>query len=352
VSFAALLVYTQLGLLGGFLHTCSALIHQVGGDVWVMARGTEMVDAGEPLSAGSRAAADALPCVRRVRPLVFAWGSLRKPKGTLESIRLVGTRTEDGRLMPWNTVAGAPGDVMAPMRVSVDEVDLAKLQLPDNPIGATVEIGGLTARVAAMSRGIRSFTTLPMVFAHIDSARRMLRLPSGSVNFWVLDLEEPACSAAVIRAVEATPGLQARSRETFARETEIYWLNGSGAGVILAFVAFLGLVVGTVIVGQTLYTMVRDHHRELATLKALGASDRELIGFVAWQAGFLAAAGIAVGLGAATLIRAAGKNAGLTIVLSPWTVGVATVALLVMCTVASLLAVRRVRGLRAVEVFT
>jgi putative ABC transport system permease protein len=352
VAFASILVFTQLGLFGGFLYTCSALIEKLGGDVWVMARGTEMADAGEALAAGSRAVAEAQPCVARVRPLVFGWGTARKPRGTLESIRVVGTAIGDGPLMPWDAVAGLPQDLAAPMRVSVDAVDLGKLQLPRNPLGARMELGGHTVEVAVVSRGIRSFTTLPMVFANLDTARRILGIPSGAVNFWILDLRDPACTDAVIRAVEVMPGLQARRRADFMSETETYWVVGSGAGAILTFVAFLGLVIGAVIVGQTLYSLTRDHHRELATLKAVGATQLELVGFVAWQAALLAVVGIAVGYGAAYGMRALAHDAGVTIVLAPWVVGAATGSLVLMCVGASLLGVRRVLKLEPAEVFS
>ena len=66
---------------------------------------------------------------------------------------------------------------------------------------------------------------------------------------------------------------------------------GSGAGAALAFSALFSLVIGIVIVGQTLYSITREHLKELATLKAMGASRGELVGFVSWQASFLALVG-------------------------------------------------------------
>lgn len=81
----------------------------------------------------------------------------------------------------------------------------------------------------------------------------------------------------------------------FIQSTEDHWVNGSGAGSALAFTAILGLVVGAVIVGQTLYAVTRAHMRELATRKALAASGWEIVGFVAWQAGLLAFVGGGIG---------------------------------------------------------
>src|SRR5260370_29743942 len=73
--------------------------------------------------------------------------------------------------------------------------------------------------------------------------------------------------------------------------TERYWVHGSGAGGALAFSAVFSLAVGAVIVGQTLYSIVKEHMRELATLRAMGGTRRELLSFIGWQSSTLAARG-------------------------------------------------------------
>jgi putative ABC transport system permease protein len=81
VAFAATLLLIQIGLYAGFLETSCALIARAGGDVWVMAKGTEVLENGEPLSAGSRATIASHPCVGRVRALVVAFAPTRKAGG-------------------------------------------------------------------------------------------------------------------------------------------------------------------------------------------------------------------------------------------------------------------------------
>ena len=56
VALAATLLLVQIGLFVAFLETSSAIVRRIGGDIWVMARGTEVVDNGETLSSGSRSA--------------------------------------------------------------------------------------------------------------------------------------------------------------------------------------------------------------------------------------------------------------------------------------------------------
>jgi putative ABC transport system permease protein len=353
VAFAAVLVLVQMGLYAGFLETSSSIIGHMGGDVWVMARGTEVLDSVEPMSPATRASFASHPCVAHARPLVFNWAFVRKPGGTRDNMRVVGVeRPSAGEpLVPWELAAGLPQDLEAPGRVAIETFDLPKLQISGDPLGQQMEIGGETVKVAAVTRGVRSFTLLPFVFAEIGQARRMTGMRDGEVNFWVLDLRDSSCAADVIRTVAVSPELQALRRDVWEKQTQTYWLNGSGVGGVLSFSAMLGLLVGAVVVGQTLYAMVRDHRRELATLRAVGATAGELASFVIWQAAFLAAIGTFLGLLFAYAMSKMAATAGLMIILSPWVLAIGVGSVIVMCALSSVLGVRSALTLQAAEVF-
>lgn len=353
VAFAAALLLLQVGIYVGFVDTSALLIDHLGGDVWVMARGTEVVDNGEPLSAGSRARIGALPCVRDVRGLVFAFIAMRKSNGALDAVQIVGLDPQAGpTLVPWSLEKGLPGDLSARDRVSVDSIDLGKLHLPADPRGARIQIGAHTVEIAALTHGIRSFTLTPYVFSDIATARRLVGLAEGQSHFWVVDVADPACSASVAAQIEERhPDLQALTAAAFRKKTEDYWVGGSGAGVAIGFSALLGLVVGTVIVGQTLYSVTREHERELATLKAIGATRTELASFVGWQAALLAVLGGVLGFVLAAIGQGFLADAGLMVVLSPRVLVMATCAVVGMCAVASVGSVRKVLHLDAAEVF-
>jgi putative ABC transport system permease protein len=248
-------------------------------------------------------------------------------------------------------VRGLPQDLDAPMRVAVDVGDLRKLQIDRDPVGATLDLNGVTAYIVGLSAGVRSFTLTPYVFASADTARRVLRMKRDQASYWVADLRDPRCADDVVRAVRAHPDLDAHTAARFAEMTQDYWVAGSGAGAALGFSALLGLVVGVVIVGQTLYAVTREHLRELATLKAVGASDIEITGFVAWQALFLAGVGGALGLANTWVVRGAIDSVGISVELSPAVLGVGAGAVALMCALASLWSVRAVLTLEAAEVF-
>jgi putative ABC transport system permease protein len=351
VAFAATLAMVQHALYVGFLYTTSAMISRMGGDVWIMASGTEVVDSVEPLASGSDGVVATHPCVEQIRPLVYTWAFVRKAEKTRDNLRIVGVELGTSPLVPWELVQGLPSDLQAPMRIAVDELDLDKLQIRGDPIGATMDIMGHTVHVAAITRGVRSFTLLPFVFTNIADARRLTNLSDGEVNYWVVDLKDPQCASSVIEQAEEHPEIQAMTKDDFIKLSQNYWNSGSGVGIVLAFSALLALLVGGVVVGQTLYSITKEREPELATLKALGAHNRELLGFVAWQAGLLAAVGAVLGTAGALAIGHAAAGVGLVLIFSPtvYLSGAAIIGL--TCMLASAMSARRVLNIDAAEVF-
>jgi putative ABC transport system permease protein len=178
-----------------------------------------------------------------------------------------------------------------------------------------------------------------------------MHLGDDRASYWIIDLKDARCTDDLIRHVSRHPDLQAVTTRSFIEATENHWVKESGAGAALGFSALLGLVVGVVIVGQTLYAVTREHLRELATLKAIGASNAEIVGFVAWQAGLLAVVGGAIGTLQSFIVRVGIASQGLEVELSPPVLALGLGAVVLMCGVASLWSVRAVLELEAAEVF-
>lgn len=352
VAFAGVLVWTQGGIYAGFLRASSRVVERVGGDLWLTGRGGRVVDNGEALSAGVREVALGHPEVAAVRPLVFAFAGARKAGGGLEFVQVLGVDPGPGPALPWTVERGLPDQIQGPDRVAVDRGDLVKLDLPAQPLGSTLQVGERTLHVAAVTNGIRGFTLSPYLFTGIDTARDVLHLPPESATYWVVDLRDPSRAPEVAAWIEAAlPDVSAWPREAFMRATEVYWVRGSGAGTALALSAILGALVGVVIVGQTLHSLTAQHLRELATLKAIGATRGELVGFVAWQAGALALVGSGLGLLMTLGGRELVAQAGLEVALTPTVLAVGGGSILGICALASAWSVRTVLALEAARVF-
>jgi putative ABC transport system permease protein len=351
VSFAATLVLVQVGLYAGFLSMASGIIRRTGGDLWVMPRGIEVIDNSEPMSGAARAVARSHPCVRRVRGMIYTFMPVRKPRGTPDAVTLVGYEPADDPVVPWTLHRGLPRDLHGPLRAAVDHVDLRKLQIEGDALGSTLQVNGHTVRIAATTAGMRSFTLVPFLFAEIQNARRIMHVGEDRASYWVVDLRDPRCADDVAAHIGRHTDLQAISTPRFAELTENHWVRESGAGSALGFTAVLGLVVGVVIVGQTLYAVTREHLRELATLKAIGGTDAEIVRFVAWQAALLASLGGGIGVLISFAVREGISTQGLVVILSGEVLALGLGAVLAMCLVASVWSVRAVLQLEAAEVF-
>ncbi len=350
VAFATTLLLVQTGVYLGFLETSAGLISRVGGDVWIMARGTPALEFGDPLSPSALRLAQSNPCVTRSRALVMTLVQFRNADGEARTLSLIGFDPRHSQGLPWTMTRGLPEDLLGPGRVTVDDLDTEQFRIVGDPMGATFEVASQTLRVAGITHGIRSFTLSPFTFADLGTARRLLGLGEDQAHYWVLDVTSGECARNVIALVNAHPDLEALTTTQFRERSEHRWVVGSGAGAALGFTALLGLIVGLVIVAQTLFTITREHLRELGTLKALGAVNSEIVGFVAWQAAYLALVGGVLGSALAFAVAAAVGKFLLVRITGPLLLlGALVVA--TMCAVASVSSIRKVLRLEPAEVF-
>jgi len=352
VALASALGFVQIGLYRGFAQSASTVIDHVGGDLWALPKGIGVIDFSQVISVAPRDLLLSHPCVADVRALLYGFAFIQRPSGTRSSGVVVAVEPRPGRAVPWGEVGGDVSDLSLPLRVSVDRTDLAKLELPPQPLGRHFEINSLQVTVAAVTSGIRSFTLNPYMFTTLTNARRLLNVGENESMYYVIDLADKSCGPRLAAWMAQAPDVELVDAAAWSAKTQDYWVTGSGAGAALAFTAVLGLVVGGVIVGQTLYSMTKEHMLELATLKAIGARPHELAGFVAWQVLFLAVSGVVLGLLLTLVLRHVLEGAGLTVVVSSKTVGMgiaATVAMCCIASVASLAAVLRVEAARVLR---
>ena len=350
VALASTLGFVQIGLYEGFVRSSSTVIDHVGGDMWVMPRGLNVIDYSQILSAGPRGLLFSHPCVADVRGLLYGFSWVQRPSGTRSTAIVVAVEPRFGRQIPWGDLLGNVADLNEPLRVSVDRTDLRKLELPSNPLGKNFEINSLKVTVSAVTDGIRSFTLNPYIFTSMTNGRRLLGLSENEVMYYVVDLVDRRCAADLVQWMQRYPDIEVVDSATWSRETQDYWVGGSGAGAALAFTAILGMFVGGVIVGQTLYSMAKEHLLELATLKAVGARPMELAGFVLWQVAFLASVGVVCGFVLALVLRRALSHVGLSVVVSAGTVSLSILATLLMCIFASLTSLSAVFKVEAAKV--
>jgi len=113
---------------------------------------------------------------------------------------------------------------------------------------------------------------------------------------------DPDQVIAELKKILPSEGLRIRTLETAMDEDVIYQSTERPTGLIFGFGTVIGIMVGIVIVYQVLSTDVAAHLREYATFKAMGYSQRFLLGVIFEEAVILAVFGFIPGLIASILL--------------------------------------------------
>jgi putative ABC transport system permease protein len=353
VSVSVMLVLVQVGLYFGFMDTASGLIDASSADLWVGKQGNESFEFASPLDERASYRVASVPGVERIERVLINFAQFKLANGGDLGVQVVGIEHTPGRapmLAPWNVVRGEPERLPEPGSIAVDLSDYGKLGI--DRIGHTTEISGVRARVTALTSGIRSFTTSPIVFTELRSARSYLPgLGADAVTYVLVRVAPDARIEDVQARINALPHLHAYRTSEMSTRTRKYWSSRTGVGAGFFTTAVLGIIVGFVVVGQILYSGTLQHLREYGTLKAMGARNSMVVRVILAQALISAALGFVVGGVLAIGMRAAMAGANLTVALYPSLFVATLIITIVMCSLAALLSIVKVLRLDPASVF-
>ena len=350
IVFSVILVMIQMGLFLGFGRMVSTMIDHASTDLWVVPKGAKCFEDPSLLDLKMRDRIAAISGVTATIPLVIGFSDWRLESGEVTPVFIVGTDLRDGALRPWNVVDGNVQALSERGAVAVDRSYFDRLGVTG--VGSTAEIRGHHVRVVAITDGIRSFATTPYVFVDFKSARTYTAAPNDRASSLLVRINPAADREKVVQAIRAQAGgAEVLTPDEFRSRSRSFWLFGTGAGAALFAGALLGVIVGTVIVAQTLYSSTKDHLSEFATLRAMGSSNRYIYNVIIYQALLNAVIGFAIAarLGAA-VVQMTAKTA-LPIVITPWLMVALAVLTVVMCVASAIGAIIRVVRIDPATVF-
>ena len=351
IVFSIVLVTVQLGLYFGFGRMVTTMIDHTSGDLWIIPAGAKSFEDPSPLDERSRFAALSVNGVFDVTPIVIGFAEWRLPSGGSTPVFVVGSDVRAPGLHPWNVVAGTADALAVPNTVAVDQTYFERLGVTG--LGATAEIRDQKVEVAAVTKGIRSFTTTPYVFTSLDRARIYTGTATNKAAFFLVHLAPKANVSSVRKALQANlADVEVLTQAEFRERSRTFWLFDTGAGAALFAGALLGVIVGTVIVAQTLYSSTKDHLYEFATLRAIGCSNRYVYRVIVWQAVLNAIIGFAVAAAIGFVVVQFTAKSALPIVITPVLIGGLFALTIVMCVVSAIAAIIRVVRIDPVMVMT
>lgn len=352
ILFSIVLVAVQLGLYLGASRQITDNIDHTNSDLWITSFGAKSFEEGGILlSSRERNLALATPGVKAVVPLLVAFAEWRKPGGGSTRVVVVGSDAEDGGLAPFNVVEGSWADIKAPEGIGVDDTYLADLAIKG--VGDTAQIINDRVRVRALTHGIRSFTQSPYVYTPLSRARQFMNVDSDKSTFMLVQLEPGADVEAVRGALKGRlESAEVLTKAEFRDRSLKQWLFRTGAGFALIGGALLGILVGTVIVAQTLYSSTKDHINEFATLRALGSSSGYIHKVILSQAGLSAVIGYVLGMIISLLVLYASRNSPLPLVMTPGLAASLFALTIGMCAISALSAIVKVMKIDPAVVFS
>jgi len=264
---------------------------------------------------------------------------------------IVGSDLRNGGLRPWNLVAGNINALEIPGAVALDQTYLNRLGI--NGLGATAEIQERKVEVRALTKGIRSFTTTPYVFTPLERARVYTGISPNKATYFLVRLAGGADAANVQRDLQTNiSDVEVLTPDQFRERSRRFWLFDTGAGAALFAGALLGLIVGTVIVAQTLYASTKDHLNEFATLRAIGSSGMYIHKVIILQALLSAVIGFGIAAAAGFVIMQQTANSALPVIMTPELTISIFVLTVVMCIVSAIAAIVKVMRIDPAMVFT
>jgi putative ABC transport system permease protein len=285
VALEVALILLIAGLSYGIMNDSKSRQAGVGADVIVQPPGATNLVAigGAPVPVKVAEILRKLPHVKVVAPVIWQLSTA----GSLEVIDGIDLSSFEA-LGPFQYVKGGP--FQAPNEMLVDDYIARQKHVK---VGDTMEVLNHDFRVAGIvenGRGARKF--LPLA-----SLQDLLGAKDKASVFY-LKLDDPGNASAVVNEVKSQPGMEKYS----VQSTEEY-LSMMTPSHLPGFRPFIGVVIGvSVIIGflvifQSMYAAVMERTREIGILKAMGASKFYIVSAILRETGLLAVLGIVVGIG-------------------------------------------------------
>lgn len=296
------------------------LFTTVNAGVDLQVRTPSLEDTGHAFGGGGTVPASLLAPIRTVEGVAFAEGLIFRPGVAIvgadgEVVESLGrpsfvTNSVDHLdLTPYRIAAGrAPG--------AIGEVLLDSNSIRDGDLA----IGGPVDLIFPTDAGRQTFTLVGELsfgdseefaaaqVAMLDLADVQAAFAAGDVyDFIAISVEPTAAVRDVRRSVEAVlpPGVEVRTGAEVTDE-QVSQLGGiiSIFGTVLRAFGFVGMFVAAFTIVNTFTIIVSQRVRELALLRALGASPRQVVGAVFLEALVVGLGASALGLGLGYLLGA------------------------------------------------
>ena len=350
VAFAVTLVLVQVGLFMGLLNKATVTIENANAEIWVTSKGTPNVDFAHTFPETAVLRVRGVPGVERADNLLIQFMNIQLPSGAEEGGLVYALEDFTAWNLPWAVNEGNVRDLKRGAYILMDRS--AERRFGPFAVGEYREILGRRFKIIGTTTGAASFTTAPILFMDFKNAQELLQTLQGKAQYVLVKLAPGADVGAVAAEIRRRlPYNDVYTKEDWARRSRTYWVVSTGLGMNMGVTVFLGILVGIVVVAQTLYTSAVEHVKEFGTVKAIGGSNWDIYKILGEQALIAAVVGFVLGGLMSLAMRPLMAKLYLNVLISPSFATAVFVGTILMCLGAAMLSFRRVATIDPALVF-
>ena len=294
VAIEVVMILSIVAIFMGMLNDQKQRTNGIGADLVVSPSNASFMNgmSGAAMSAKLAPFLATLPHVAVAAPVIqnFSMGD------SLEILYGIDYKTFNA-LKPFKWIAGGP--FQGPDDVIVDNI-WAKTG-NGHHVGETVTIQTLhhdfkICGIVESGKGGRRIVPIETLGALLGT--------DGKASVIYLKIDDPANEDVVRQKIKSTPGLDGYRVQSMEDLISMYTpARFPGFETALKVVITLAVVVGFLVIFQTMYTAVLERTREIGILKSMGASKMTVVGVVLRECAVLAVVGVMVGVVATYAVR-------------------------------------------------
>lgn len=285
VALEVILILLIVSFFYGQLNGSKASQVGVGADVMVQPPGSSalvgVTGAPVPIKVGDKLRQ--LPHVIVAAPVI--WELTTKP--TLEIIYGIDLASYNSIPPPFRFLSGS--GLQGPYDVIVDDYFAGSKRAK---VGDSIEILNHQFHICGIvehGKGARKFVSL-------STMQDLIGAPGHASVFYV-KLDDPANVDTVVNEIKQVPGMENYSVRSMQEYLSMMTPeNLPGFQTSIRIVVAISMIIGFLVIFQSMYTAVMERTREIGILKSLGASKLYIVNVVLRETALLAIVGIVVGI--------------------------------------------------------